>query len=113
GGSNDANGNGRAFLWQDGVMTDLNALISPDSSLYLVYAGDINEHGEIVGLAFDQSTGTFPAFLAVPTLEEGNGEAAPTGARVRPNPAPKITLPENIRKLLQRRRGLARFGLGG
>jgi probable HAF family extracellular repeat protein len=120
GGSNDANGNGRAFLWQDGVMTDLNALIPPDSSLYLVYAGDINDDGEIVGLAFDQSAGTFPAFLARPcerddvnTEDCRNDDADTLGTRSGTNESPKVTLPESIRKLLQRRRGLARFGLGG
>ena len=31
GGSLDINGNDRAFLWQDGMMTDLNTLIPGDS----------------------------------------------------------------------------------
>lgn len=50
----DVNGNCRAFLWQKGVMTDLNTLISADSSLYLLTANDINDHGEIVGEAFER-----------------------------------------------------------
>jgi len=58
-------GGSRAFLWQDGVMTDLNTLVPP-GSLQLVYANDINSAGEIAGGAFDPSTGASPAFLASP-----------------------------------------------
>jgi probable HAF family extracellular repeat protein len=56
----------RAFLWQDDVMTDLNNLIPAGSNLTLQVAGDINDRGEITGTAFDSSTKTSPAFLAVP-----------------------------------------------
>lgn len=41
----DASGNCRAAIWQDGVMTDLNTLICPNSSLYLVLANFINSRG--------------------------------------------------------------------
>jgi probable HAF family extracellular repeat protein len=58
-------GGSRAFLWQNGVMTDLNTLVPP-GSLYLVYANDINASGEIAGGAFDENTGESPAFLATP-----------------------------------------------
>jgi probable HAF family extracellular repeat protein len=56
----------RAFLWQDGVMMDLNSLIPAGSNLTLQVAGDINDRGEITGNAFDSSTKTSPAFLAIP-----------------------------------------------
>jgi probable HAF family extracellular repeat protein len=56
----------RAFLWQDGVMMDLNNLISAGSNLTLEVAGDINDRGEITGTAFDSSAETSPAFLAIP-----------------------------------------------
>jgi probable HAF family extracellular repeat protein len=56
----------RAFLWQDGVMTDLNSLIPASSNLTLQVAGDINNRGEITGTAFDSSTKTSPAFLTIP-----------------------------------------------
>jgi probable HAF family extracellular repeat protein len=36
GNSCDVNFNCRAFLWENGVMTDLNALIPPDSPLYFI-----------------------------------------------------------------------------
>jgi probable HAF family extracellular repeat protein len=40
----------RAFLWENGSMVDLNALIPPNSGLQLVYAEAINDAGEIVGI---------------------------------------------------------------
>ena len=52
------------FLWQNGVMTDLNNLT--DSPLRMVDAGAINSRGEIVGLAIHKKTGAFLAFLAIP-----------------------------------------------
>jgi probable HAF family extracellular repeat protein len=91
----DVNSNCRAFLWQNGVMTDLNTLTTPASSLYLVEANDINSQGEIVGLGVDRN-GEPLAFQAVPaggtSTEQSNG-----------NSVPRVTLPENVRKLLQRR----------
>jgi hypothetical protein len=36
----------RAFLWQNGVMTDLNILIPADSLLYLLFAHGINSRRE-------------------------------------------------------------------
>lgn len=56
----------RAFLWQNGVMMDLNSLIPGGSNLTLQVAGDINDRGEITGTAFDSASTTSPAFLAVP-----------------------------------------------
>ena len=59
-------GAGRAFLYENGQLTDLNTLIQPNSSLELQLANDINDEGEIVGFANDTNTGTTVAFLAVP-----------------------------------------------
>ncbi len=56
----------RAFLWQDGVMSDLNDLAAPGYAGHLIYANDINDAGEITGAAFDPASGEVPAFLAVP-----------------------------------------------
>jgi probable HAF family extracellular repeat protein len=55
-----------AFLWDDGVMTDLNA---PGVTTYngtLIFAGDINDAGEITGGAFDADSSTNVAFVAAP-----------------------------------------------
>src|SRR5262249_22137212 len=46
GASIGADGNFRAFLWQNGVMTDLNSLV-PTGSPTLLYANDINSSGQI------------------------------------------------------------------
>jgi len=98
--SQDIESSCRAFLWQNGVMTDLNTLIPPDSPLYLLEAtGTINDQGQIAGIALQISTGETHAFLATPTNRHWE-------IRERP----KVVLPENLRKMLQRRRS-GRFGL--
>jgi probable HAF family extracellular repeat protein len=47
----DASGNlvTHAYLFEDGVMTDLNDLIDPSLGVLLAYATGINEKGQIVG----------------------------------------------------------------
>ena len=62
----DADGNCRAFLWQDGVMKDLNALVAPGYTAVLTTAQDVNDQGVITGRAFDAAAGTRPAFVATP-----------------------------------------------
>ena len=64
----DGSGNCRAFLWQDGVMTDLNTLVAPGYTNLLTTAQDINDLGVITGRALDPITGERPAFLATPIL---------------------------------------------
>lgn len=56
----------RAFLWEDGVMTDLNSVVTPGAG-HLVFANDINDVGEITGQAIDPETGDAVAFMAAPT----------------------------------------------
>ena len=67
----DAAGSCRAFLWQNGVMTDLNTLVGPGYTDVLTTAQDINDLGEITGRAFDPDTGERPAFLATPIRRQG------------------------------------------
>ncbi|WP_158751651.1 hypothetical protein [Acidobacterium sp. S8] len=57
------------FIWQDGVMTDLNTLISGDSNLFIISASNINERGQISGMATVQTglhTGEIHAYLLTP-----------------------------------------------
>jgi len=54
------------------VMVDLNALVPPGSP-FLIYANDVNDAGRIVGQAYDQSTGEFFSFVAVPRRHDDEG----------------------------------------
>jgi probable HAF family extracellular repeat protein len=55
----------RAFIWENGVMKDLNDLKPTSYTARLEQAKDINEAGEIAGRSIDPVTGR-KAFLAVP-----------------------------------------------
>jgi probable HAF family extracellular repeat protein len=56
----------RAFLWADGVMTDLNTLVGAGFADRLVSARDINDAGEITGDLRETSTGRTVPFVATP-----------------------------------------------
>ncbi len=83
----------RAFIWENGVMSDLNSM-TVAGSLFLLYANDINDRGEITGEAFDPKTLAAPAFLGIPTI--GGTAAAANGTQIG-------TLPDKGRKHLQQR----------
>jgi probable HAF family extracellular repeat protein len=56
-----------AFLYRDGVMSDLNSLIGDASKTYwLQSATAINNKGQITALAFDSSANAFRAVLLTP-----------------------------------------------
>jgi probable HAF family extracellular repeat protein len=55
-----------AFIFSNGTITDLNALIPQDSSLVLNSAVSINDLGEITGYATD-STGNIHEYLLTPS----------------------------------------------
>jgi probable HAF family extracellular repeat protein len=57
------------FIWQDGVLTDLNTLNPEESNLFIVAASNINERGQISGMAMVMSgpdTGKIHAILLTP-----------------------------------------------
>jgi probable HAF family extracellular repeat protein len=54
-----------AYIYADGVVTNLNSLIPPGSGLHLLYANGINNAGQIVGAAYD-SRASYHAFLLTP-----------------------------------------------
>jgi probable HAF family extracellular repeat protein len=102
----DANSNCRAFLWQNGSMVDLNTLNPSGSSLFLSYAGTINDIGVIAGYAFDQATNTSPGFVAIPRL--GGFAQSP-----RTEAVPRVAMADSLRTLVQqkmRTRGARRIG---
>jgi probable HAF family extracellular repeat protein len=79
--SRDASGQNRAFLWENGRMTDLNSLIPADSPLKLLDAYSISESGKIVGSAFNRDL-QVRAFLLTP-----NDNIAPNiTATISPEP---------------------------
>jgi len=80
----------RAFLWQDGVMHDLNDLIAADPSVLLTHAMDVNTAGEITGRATRVATGERVTFVAMPT-------GAPIAALATASDSrrgPSVTLPD-------------------
>ena len=109
GGSCDASGNCRDFLWDDGVMSDLNTLVCPGTSLYLagngVAGSDINDRGEIAGQGYDSNTGDSLAFLAVPT---DHCDDDPSGSFARK----KAVLPENAGEQRRQRKSFGPFRTG-
>jgi probable HAF family extracellular repeat protein len=87
----------RAFLWEDGKMTDLNTFIPADSPLYLLQAIAINNRGQIVGAGYQFSSGETHAFLLNPV----NEDVPDAGATLAlPGEAPRVSLPDGVQKQL-------------
>jgi probable HAF family extracellular repeat protein len=92
----------RAFIYENGRLTDLNKLTPPGSPLYLIVTGDINDRGEIAGGACYPVSGVCdttqeePTFLATPRQDGFDVD----------NDPPYVALPESIRELIRRRHGL-------
>jgi probable HAF family extracellular repeat protein len=94
-----------AFIWQDGVMTDLNTLFPGDSNLFATMANQINERGQIVGMATVLSgphAGETHAFLATPVDERIDKSIADV-ATTQPK------LPANVGRQVLRKLGRGRF----
>jgi probable HAF family extracellular repeat protein len=93
------------FISQDGVLTDLNTLIPGDSNLFIIAASNINERGQISGMATvvtGPDTGNIHAILLTP----GDGridESMADFAR---------THPDSISSANACDHHLQRFGLG-
>jgi len=105
GGSLDAKFNPRAFLWEKGVMTDLNTRIAGHSPLYLMTGCSINSRGEITGLGMT-ATGEIHTYLATPTHGVATRESTSDDVIRR------RTLSDDARKLLQQQLRFGRFGVG-
>lgn len=60
------------YIWQNNVTTDLNTLIPASSNLYITMANQINDRGQISGMAIVLSgpdAGNIHAFLATPVKQ--------------------------------------------
>lgn len=90
----------QAFLWQNGVMTDLNALVAGGYHDQLVQASDINDEGVITGEAVDAS-GAVLSFVAAPGHARNSRVAAGFGSSIH-----GVALPAKLRTKLLQRMGL-------
>ena len=91
------------LLWQNGKMYDLNTLFPANSNLYVISASNINESGQIAGMAVEmagQNAGNVVhAFLATP-VNEDMGKTVADVVHTHPT----ITLPAaNVGKQLSPR----------
>jgi probable HAF family extracellular repeat protein len=81
------------FIWQNHVMTDINTLIPMDSNLFVISASNINERGQISGMATviaGPHAGDIHAYIATPTDEDQGTSVADVVGTL-----PRITLPAN------------------
>jgi probable HAF family extracellular repeat protein len=89
--------NPRAFIYQNGKMTDLNTLVQQNAPLYLQAAQEINDSGVIVGQGCvpGNCSGSSPsiAFVAIPRRDHPDAEIPVSAVRARQmNATPKELL---------------------
>jgi probable HAF family extracellular repeat protein len=95
------------FIWQNDVMTDLNTLIPMDSNLFIINASNINERGQISGMAFVHAgphAGEIHSVLLTP-VDESIGTSMADFARTDPH----ANLPANVSNHSSGRVGPGRF----
>ncbi|MDX9702083.1 MAG: DUF3466 family protein [Candidatus Auribacterota bacterium] len=90
-------GRNHAFLYVNGEMIDLNSLIDPDLGWTLAVAYDINEYGDIVGVASSPSQTVNQGFLLY------NMDADRSNSDVIPEPASLILLVFALSALIKRK----------
>ncbi|HXP38677.1 MAG TPA: hypothetical protein VN833_00330 [Candidatus Acidoferrales bacterium] len=93
GSSFDSSGNwSHGLIWEKGRMFDLNQLFPATSNLYVISASNINESGQIAGMAVEMAgphAGTIVhSFLATPVNEDQGKTVADVVGTL-----PKITVP--------------------
>ena len=86
----------KAVVWHNGAITDLNTVVSADTSLILLTAFMINDAGQVVGFGPDLNTFEVHGFLATPLA----ADAAPAAR----GPVKLLILPSGANKQLQHRR---------
>jgi hypothetical protein len=65
----DAAGDMHPFVWRNGVMTNLNAFMSPGSPWLILEALGNNDRGQIIGFAMNNSTGEVHGYVPTPCGE--------------------------------------------
>jgi len=94
----DVNVNCRGFIWQNCVMTDVNALLPAGNNLYVDDANFINAAGEISGDAIDLVTGNMVAIRLIPC--KGTNEA---DHNVEPQGDVRVELSQEYRDAIRRK----------
>jgi probable HAF family extracellular repeat protein len=107
----DEKGDLRAFVWQNGAMSDLNDLVPADFPLFLLLAVSINNHGDIVGFGVQKDEPhAIHAFLAAPDHGAiAAGESIVSAAPERIGERRNIALPENVRTVIRQRLAFGRI----
>jgi probable HAF family extracellular repeat protein len=100
---NSENSWSRGLIWRNGVTIDLNTLFPASSHLFVISASNINESGQIAGMAVEMAGphagNIVHAFLATP-VDEDLGKSVADVVLTRPN----INLPAaNVGKQLSPR----------
>jgi probable HAF family extracellular repeat protein len=95
----DSSGNPRPVYWHNGAPVDLNTQVPSDTTMNLVWAGAINNRGEIAGWGVDKATGETHTYLATP-YRCADGSIPPVNFSAGKS-AP-VPLPESVRRFLQR-----------
>jgi probable HAF family extracellular repeat protein len=97
-----ADGNNHGFLLSNGSFRTIDF---PGATF--TFADGINPEGEIAG-GYQRADGTYHGFLL---SSSGAGiQVATSATAAQTNESQKVTLPDNVRKLLQRRLPFGRFG---
>jgi probable HAF family extracellular repeat protein len=101
----------RAFLYDRGVMMDLNDLVTDDYADHLYTANDINNDGQITGYAIKAGSEDAVAVWVVPVDKHGHGDfdAESTAAK---SDAKRVPLPAQARQQILVRAGAAEAQLG-
>jgi probable HAF family extracellular repeat protein len=89
----------RAYVWQNGSMRDLNALVGP-TSLHLLVGNGINNSGEIAGLAVDIRNGEVHGYVA-----------RPQGAADSEHGNERLFSADDVRRVLAQLRPLSHHGV--
>jgi probable HAF family extracellular repeat protein len=85
----------RAFLYERGVMMDLNELVPDDYADHLYTANDINNNGQITGYALKAGTEESVAVWVLPVDARGHDHSS--AAAVAKNHSDRVPLPADAR----------------